>query len=141
MGIKLWAVMTWSRLKIHWLTYGHCKICAWLTSFVGLGGVRVGEGTRNGPAPPPIIRVITQSGSNPWGHCAVSRHIFGWRNAAGCGEGRAGMLLNIPPCAGRPPLQKMIWLQTSTVLRWRHRNLNVSTKIQKARLGAFLVVQ
>ena len=105
------------------------------------GGVRVGEGTRNGPAPPPIIGVITQSGSNPRGHCAVSRHIFGWRNAAGCGEGRAGMLLNIPACAGRPPLQKMIWLQTSTVLRRRHRNLNVSTKIQKARLGAFLVVQ
>ena len=61
------------------------------------GGVRVGEGTRNGPAPPPIIGVITQSGSNPRSHCAMSRHIFGWRNAAGCGEWRAGMLLNIPP--------------------------------------------
>ena len=27
------------------------------------------------------------------------------------------------------PLQKMIWLQTSTVLRLRHRNLNISMTI------------
>ena len=43
----------------------------------------VGVGTRNGPAPPPIIGVTTQSGSNSRGHWAMSRHIFGWKNAPG----------------------------------------------------------
>ena len=48
------------------------------------GGVRLGAGTRNGPAP--IIRLITQSNVNTQGHCIMFRHVFSWRNATGPGE-------------------------------------------------------